>query len=60
MLNFIKKFRGKNIKKVVALTFDDGPNATTATSFILAKYKDKKATFFITKAKILIKRMKLF
>ena len=48
MLNFIKKFKRKKHKKVVALTFDDGPdgNTTPQALDILAKYKIK-ATFFV-------------
>ena len=43
-----KKVQAEKHKKVVALTFDDGPNATTTPQAldILAKYKIK-ATFFI-------------
>lgn len=43
-----KKVQEEKHKKVVALTFDDGPNATTTPQAldILAKYKIK-ATFFV-------------
>ena len=43
-----KKVQAEKHKKVVALTFDDGPNATTTPQAldILAKYKIK-ATFFV-------------
>ena len=43
-----KKVQAEKHKKVIALTFDDGPNATTTPQAldILAKYKIK-ATFFV-------------
>ena len=59
-----KKAQAEKNKKVVALTFDDGPNATTTPQAldILAKYKIK-ATFFVQGKNIagneaLLKRMK--
>ena len=59
-----KKVQAEKHKKVVALTFDDGPNATTTPQAldILAKYKIK-ATFFVQGQNIsgneaLLKRMK--
>ena len=48
MQNFYKKVQAEKHKKVVALTFDDGPdgNTTPQALDILAKYKIK-ATFFV-------------
>lgn len=59
-----KKVQAEKHKKVVALTFDDGPNATTTPQAldILAKYKIK-ATFFVQGKNVagneaILKRMK--
>ena len=59
-----KKVQAEKHKKVVALTFDDGPNATTTPQAldILAKYKIK-ATFFVQEKNVagneaILKRMK--
>lgn len=61
---FYKKVQAEKHKKVVALTFDDGPNATTTPQAldILAKYKIK-ATFFVQGKNVagneaILKRMK--
>lgn len=59
-----KKVQAEKHKKVVALTFDDGPNSTTTPQAldILAKYKIK-ATFFVQGKNVagneaILKRMK--
>lgn len=48
-----KLYSVQTSKKVIALTFDDGPNANTSKLLSVLESKQVKATFFVVGAKVL-------